>query len=113
MKRTPLKRNTGLKANTDLKRTTGLKPSRKRINPMTLKRKIESPIWQDVINQVAAERYHKCPVCGLIGTRDKEWIDTYYFYLWGHHRDHNRRNNTLENCLPVRWNCHSYIEQHP
>lgn len=103
MKRTPLNRKTPLKRTTGLKRTTRLKP-------MSDRAKAELKIWRKVLarrEELPAEKYGFVP-CEYCQVPIHETSELYC--AEGHHNNHNRRDNTLENCRITHRVCNQLIE---
>jgi len=97
MKRTPLKRNTPLKA-------------RKGLNKMSSKTKDELKIWKDTKLQriqllIDKYEYIPCEYCGkpIIGGSE-------IFCLEGHHNSHDRRDCSFDNCRILHRICNQQIE---
>jgi len=104
MKRTPLKRYTPLKRTIPLKRN-------KPLNKMSNRAKQELKIWMGIkkerINQLIDKfGFVPCEHCMQPTTYNGSELN----YPEAHHNDHNRRNNTFENCRILHRVCNQQIE---
>jgi len=72
------------------------------------KQKVKLALWHDVTMERAYQLNKKYgrPICEYCGKRGGS---AQLYALAGHHIDHNRNNNTIENCYLVHYSCHSYI----
>ena len=103
MKRTALKQKTPLLRKTPLRAKAGLKQ-------MSVKTKAELEVWQQVkiIRMIALQRqydYIPCEYCFKSVVKGHP-----FFYPEGHHNNHNRRINTLENCRILHRVCNQWLE---
>jgi len=99
----PLRRKTRLKSFTPLK-------SRKGLNKMSQRTKDELIIWRNVKLERMQKLIDKfgfipCEYCGKPIVSNSE-----IFCAEGHHNNHNRRDNTFENCRILHRLCNQLIE---
>ena len=95
MKRTPLLNRTPLKRRTGLKHFVNGLLRRKALKPMSARAREELKIWREVVRRRVQALLDKfgfipCEYCHQT-IREGSQID-------GHHNNHDRRNNTFENC---------------
>ncbi len=86
-----------------MKRTALLK--RTPLNKVSKKQAKENALWSKIKSErkdklIAKFGYLLCELC-------RQWISS--SEAEGHHNDHNRRNNTLDNCRILCHNCNCYV----
>ncbi len=103
MKRSPLKRYTHLRQYTPLRAKKGL-------NGMSDRAKEELKVWSKVVSERKDKLLEKfgyipCEYC-------HQWINSNseLYKAEGHHNNHNRRDNTFENCRILHRVCNQLIE---
>lgn len=103
MRKTLLKRRTPLKRKTPLNAHKGL-------NKMSAKTKAELEIWMPIKKDRMEKLRDKfgvviCELCGKPIDYNSE-----LYYPEAHHNDHNRRNNTPDNCRILHRVCNQRVE---
>jgi hypothetical protein len=76
------------------------------LRKISKKQRARNEEWRRVCVQKIQEQkrtrgFIYCEICML---PERPQIPMYV--VWGHHKDRNRRNNTIENCELAHWICH-------